>query len=278
MSSVPSAPARVHVLLARKAPLGVVIRRGPSKHVCTLLWNRRHDTFTLGQWLKGRVYERRSDLSPDGKYLIYFAMSGQISSETGGAWTAISRAPYLKAIGLWRKGDTWHGGGLFLDDGSYWINGGDGHEPLRVPQKLVRASEYPAAGENVDECVGVYYPRLRRDGWRLAHLDDDIGDPLATTLEKPIGGGWILRKLVYAAPPPGCGHGHRTEGHQLVHTETGSVGNFPLWEWADLDGDRLVWSEGGRLLAGRMKPDGLAEARELFDFNGMHFERVAAPY
>jgi cytochrome bd-type quinol oxidase subunit 2 len=30
----------------------------------------------VGQWLKGRIYERRSDLSPDGKHLIYFAMNG----------------------------------------------------------------------------------------------------------------------------------------------------------------------------------------------------------
>ncbi len=278
MSSVPSVPARVHVLLARRAPLGVVIRRGPSKHFCTLLWDRRHDTFTLGQWLKGRIYERRSDLSPDGKYFIYFAMSGQVSPEAGGAWTAISRAPCLKAIGLWGKGSTRHGGGLFLDDGSYWIHDGPGHKPLRVPRQLVRAPERPGAGEAVDECAGVYYPRLRRDGWKPAHLGDELADPLATTFEKPIGGGWILRKLVYAAPPPGCGAGHRQEGHQLVQVETDCVGDFPLWEWADVDGERLVWSEGGRLLAGRMKPDGLDEARELFDFNNMRFERIEAPY
>jgi hypothetical protein len=54
---------RVHILLASHAPLGVVIRRGPSKHVATMLWHRRHDEFQLGQWMKGRIYERRSDLS-----------------------------------------------------------------------------------------------------------------------------------------------------------------------------------------------------------------------
>ena len=91
-------PARLHVLLARKAPVGLVIRRGPSKSVCTLLWNRNQDTFKLGQWMHGRIYERRSDLSPDGKHFIYFAINGRRHSPTGGAWTAISRAPYLKAI------------------------------------------------------------------------------------------------------------------------------------------------------------------------------------
>ena len=84
---------RIHVLLARHAPVGVVIRRGPSKSVCTILWDRRRDEFRLGQWLKGRIYERRSDLSPDGKYLIYFAMNGKWDSEAKGAWTAIAWCP-----------------------------------------------------------------------------------------------------------------------------------------------------------------------------------------
>src|SRR4051794_10940713 len=95
--------ARIHVLLARNAPLGVVIRRGPSNQVCSLLWDRRSDQFQVGQWLKGRIYERRSDLSPDGKHLIYFAMNGRWTSEAKGAWTAISKAPYLKALALFPK-------------------------------------------------------------------------------------------------------------------------------------------------------------------------------
>src|SRR5690242_7373271 len=86
-------PARMHVLLAREAKVGLVIRRGPSKSVCTVLWDRKRDTFKLGQWMRGRIYERRSDLSPNGKLLIYFAMNGHWESETKGAWTAISRVP-----------------------------------------------------------------------------------------------------------------------------------------------------------------------------------------
>jgi len=105
--------ARIHVLLAREEPVGVIIRRGPSKQVCTLGWDRTHDDFRLGQWLRGRIYERRCDLSPDGKHFIYFAMNGKWSSESRGSWTAISRAPYLKAVTFFPKGDCWLGGGLF---------------------------------------------------------------------------------------------------------------------------------------------------------------------
>src|SRR5437660_3721095 len=109
-------PARLHVLLAAKAPVGVVLRRGPAGQVCSLLWNRDTDKFELGQWLRGRIYERRADLSPDGKHLIYFAMNGKWSSETKGSWTAMSRAPWLKAEVLYVKGTTCTGVGRFTSN------------------------------------------------------------------------------------------------------------------------------------------------------------------
>ena len=120
-------PARLHVLLAREAPYGVVIRRGPSRQVRFIGWNRDEDTFEPTQWLKGRVYERRSDITPDGQHLIYFAMNGYWDSETRGSWTAISRSPWMKAIALYAKGDCWNGGGLFLNNHTYWLNDGYGH-------------------------------------------------------------------------------------------------------------------------------------------------------
>ena len=92
-----SVPARLHVLLAREASTAVVIRRGPTRHTAVIGWNRKTDEFTLGQWLYGRIYERRSDLSPDGQHLIYFAMNGRWHSSVKGSWTALSRAGRLLA-------------------------------------------------------------------------------------------------------------------------------------------------------------------------------------
>ncbi len=37
---------------------------------------------------------------------------------------AIERAPWLKALALYPKGDCWYGGGLLLDDNRYWLNDG----------------------------------------------------------------------------------------------------------------------------------------------------------
>ena len=65
--TVPAAPCRLAVFLSRKARVGVILRRGPSKWVQMIHWDRASDAFTPGQWFHGRVYERRCDLSPDGR-------------------------------------------------------------------------------------------------------------------------------------------------------------------------------------------------------------------
>ena len=144
---MPRFAARIHVLLAAAAPIGLVFRRGPSKQVATFLWDRRNDEFHLGQWLKGRIYERRSDLSPDGKYAIYFAMNGKWKSESKGSWTAVSRAPYLKAICFYPKGDCWYGGGLWTGPQAYWLNGGHVLTPPSREAKEVRRSVKERTGE-----------------------------------------------------------------------------------------------------------------------------------
>ena len=61
---------------------------------------------------KGRIYERRCDLSPDGQLLGYFA-ADRLSGF--GTWTAVSRPPFLTALALWPKGDAWGGGAFFQD-------------------------------------------------------------------------------------------------------------------------------------------------------------------
>jgi hypothetical protein len=148
-------PARLHVLLASKAPVGVVFRRGPANAVCTVGWNRETDEFELGQWFQGRIYERRADLSPDGRHLIYFARGGRRHQETKGSWTAISRAPWLHAITLYGKGDCWQGGGLFTSNAKYWLNGC--HFVVRQSAELAEDEKYKPEGSFGAECPGCYW-------------------------------------------------------------------------------------------------------------------------
>ncbi len=267
-------PARLHVLLARDAKVGLVIRRGPSKSVCTVLWDRRRNTFKLGQWLRGRIYERCCDLSPDGKYFIYFAMNGRWKSETKGSWTAISQVPYLKAINLYAKGDCWHGGGLFLSDREFWLNDGYGHVELKKSSHLRRNLNGHPRTYFGGECLTIYYNRLQRDGWTMAE-EEYQG---ATLFEKKLPNGWRLRKLAFAetgAPP---GRGCYWDAHELRHDSTGTILAFPEWEWADCVDGRLIFACEGRLCAAKLQRGKFVGEKVLHDFNGMKFEAIAAPY
>ena len=271
-------PPRLHVLLASHARVGVVLRRGPSKSVCSILWNRKKDTFEIGQWLRGRIYERRADLSPDGRHMIYFAMNGRWTSETKGSWTAISRAPYLKAVTLLGKGDCWNGGGLFTSNSEYWLNDGYGHFPIRDEGALRRDLKFQPAGCYGGECLSVYYPRLQRDGWILKTRLENSRWDACTVFEKQLQHGWILRKLAYAGVEHPPGTGCYWDEHELEQPKRALLLPFPKWEWADLDGKQLVWAEAGCLYRAPLHAKELGQAKLLLDANPMTFEARAAPY
>lgn len=270
---------RLHVLLASQAPLGLVIRRGPAKRVATVLWDRSRDEFRLGQWLKGRIYERRSDLSPDGRFAIYFAMNGKWHTEARGAWTAISRAPHLKAIVLLAKGDCWHGGGLWTGPTTYWLNDGHGHDILQEDSEVQRDRRYAPAADVGGECPGVYYQRLRRDGWRSVPIPERGPKSVHQVFEKDVGGGWTLRKTAHASADHPPGTGCYWDEHELVGAGGQRV-ECAGWEWADHDRgrERLVWAAHGRLHAGKVGEAGVIDVVDLHDFRGMTFEAREAPY
>ncbi|HTM08588.1 MAG TPA: hypothetical protein VL754_09385 [Verrucomicrobiae bacterium] len=271
--------SRLHVLLSREARTAVVIRRGPSKKVLTVGWNRSDDTFTVGQWLSGRIYERRCDLSPDGKYMIYFALSGAWKSEAKGSWTAVSRAPYLKAICLWAKGDAWNGGGLFVSNRRYCLNDGYGHSLVRDTKEVERdLKDFPQGPVANNECLGIYYPRLLRDGWKLMAAVENPKWHRADVFEKHCGDVWLLRKTAKAGLGNPAGKGVYYDEHELVNSQSGKSLAFPQWEWADVDGERLCWAEAGKIFAARLGSNGPIAVKELHDFNNYEYERIKAPY
>jgi hypothetical protein len=272
-----SVPARLHVLLARNAPTAVVIRRGPARHVAAIGWDRTTDEFRVGQWLYGRIYERRCDLSPDGQPLLYFAMNGRWQSKAKGSWTGISRAPYLKALTLFAKGDCWNGGGLFLSSREYWLNGGDGHEVLQDGARLRRSRVHPWHEAYGGECPGVYYIRLQRDGWSMKNTTVEDGDSV-TRFEKRVSGHWRLRKRAYASIARRVGRGCYFDEHELWNARSEVTVDLPDWEWAEVDGGRLLWAAQGRLFRGDVGPGGLENIRELCDLDPLRFERLTAPY
>jgi len=273
-------PARVHPILAKDSKSAIIFRRGPSNFVCTLSWDLETDNFNLGQWLRGRIYERRSDISPDGKHIIYFAMNGKWHSDSKGSWTAISRAPWLKAIKFFPKGDCWNGGGLFTDSSTYWLNDGYGHENILDEDKLIKRDTKYIPSENYGgECPSVYYLRLQRDGWILKERSANTKYDSYSIFKKVLIDGWVLVKTAHEQVDAPKGKGCYWDEHACVNEITGENITFPGWEWADYKRGRLLYSEKGCLYSTTIKNQSqIEEGKLLYDFNELVFEEIVAPY
>jgi len=273
-------PARLWVLLARQEPTGVIFRRGPSKQVMLIKWNTRRDSFEFGQWFKGRIYERRCNLSPDGELLIYFAAKQKPPLYS---WTAISKQPYFTALALWPKGDCWNGGVWFVGDKKIRLN----HSPLQAklhagfrpgPVKVVGYAEF--GGEDAT----VWDTALALDGWTQTAE--------GKSLERGGVRGWNLsppqkwrklhpkKNLTLEMSTVSIG-GRHVPWYQIMYcvlTSTGIVLDLGLTDWADWDhrGD-LVFAKGGCLLRQSFSKSSPPAAVEIADFNRLKFEEVPPP-
>lgn len=271
-------PARLHVLVPKNSANALVIRRGPSKETCVLSWDTTNDRFAAAQWLKERIYERRSDISPNGKFWIYFAMNGQWKSRTKGSWTAIARAPWLKAISLFAKGDCWHGGGLFVGNRSYWLNNGYGHEKLADTSELTSTDPPEGLQYFGGECPTVYYNRLMRARWLCSGRIENGRHDGRTIFEKPLPRGWTFRKICHEQIGAPKGKGCYWDEHSLI-SKSGSEVAFPDWEWAELVNSHITFAKDGCLFRTRIKSAGeLSDVTLIHDFNEYKFENREAPY
>jgi hypothetical protein len=163
---IKKAACRIYVIKSSASPVAAVFRRGPSKQVQVLKWDMETDVFTPGQWFKGRIYERRCDVSPDGQHLIYFAAKYKLPLYS---WTAVSKLPYLTALALFPKGDGWGGGGLFKTNQQILLN----HRPKEMSEaegtnlpkgvKVSQFGDYSGRGEDNPICR----VRLLREGWKV---------------------------------------------------------------------------------------------------------------
>jgi hypothetical protein len=281
---------RLYAILARKSPVAVVFRRGPSNNVLLIKWNTSDDTFELGQWLRGRIYERRCDLSPDGDLFLYFAANYR---EPYLSWSAISRPPFLKALALWPKGDGWGGGGHFQSPSRIALNHRAGEMALApgfsIPQwlKVRPFGDRPGWGEDDP----VWSERLLRDGWELISVPtgtkDDYGAKVWLEFSPPI----VWRKTNPVCPKRYSldmsilgikergGPWYLTE--HAVTREKGKADKLGRSEWADWShtGD-LLFSMDGCLYRVKCRKnilEPLEDAVKIADFTNLKFEPIKAP-
>jgi hypothetical protein len=189
---------RLFVITAASADAAVVLRRGPSSWFHVLQWDTARDTFESGAWFRGRIYPEKCDLSPDGRLLLYFVHQGnKLGTEYSDAWTAVSRSPWLTALGLWPQGTTYGGGGRFASDRHVILRAASstphpdhparglrvdlGNPPLHAPTQEVEGAEWSGrdhAGDIIFTKSGRVFRRTSRGRDReLIDLNDLEPDP-----------------------------------------------------------------------------------------------------
>ena len=216
--------------------------------------------------------------------MIYFAMNHKFRDKgIGATWTAISEAPYLRAIELYAKGDAWEGGGLFTSKNCYWLNDRHFTDDLIMQQSsAVKRVESPQRPEGFGaECRSVYYPRLIRDGW--VHLGQvgsaKAGSPSYTIFEKRLPKGWVLRKIAHENCDSPAGSGCYWDQHKLINLSSGLCFEHKDWEWAERDGHSVVWASKGCLYRAQItSAKRIEEAKLLHDFTPYTFKTIKAPY
>lgn len=128
MRSDTRAAPRIYCIPATRAPIVAVFRRGPTEwsHVGRWLLDERR--YEPGAWLRGRIFPRRCDVSPDGRYLSTFVHKPGVTWEHGEAYVALSRLPWLTALHAFGTCGTWTRGYRFSEDG-----GGESPDGARLP-------------------------------------------------------------------------------------------------------------------------------------------------
>lgn len=289
---------RLYAVLARNGLSAVVFRRGPSKQVCLIRWWLSSDKLEVGQWFKGRIHERRSDLSPDGELLVYLA-----AKHTGlGTWNAVSRPPYLTALAIWPNIGTWGGGGLFETDRTLGLNvmkaQPEPHGDFKIPKnfRATRIADWGGRGE--DEPIES--TRMERDGWRFTsagkHSGYKSGAPAHWTFEEPetcererprVGHKAHLKpQVILRREKLAIGV---TDGPWLLHDFSlhggeGELRRFKSCDWADWqsNGDLLI-ATGGCLYrlpgqeAALAAKDPLTNTKLVADLAPLRFTALAAP-
>jgi hypothetical protein len=109
-------PPRIYCIPATKAPIVAVFQRGPTNWSHVGRWDLAERRYEHGAWLGGRIFPRRSDLSPDGRFLCYFAHKPRATWEHGEAYVALSKLPWLTALHAFRTCGTWTRGYYFTED------------------------------------------------------------------------------------------------------------------------------------------------------------------
>lgn len=265
------APPRIYCIPATEAPVIAVFRRGPSKWFHVGRWDLIQQKYEPGAWLRGRIFPRRSDLSPDGRFLCYFAQKPNATWGHGENYVAISKLPWLKAIHAFGTCGTW-------TRGYYFTTRDQSDEPFNIDLPLPY---------NLSSIPVVQFANERHRGWAetadspLRHPNDFWDERRNAQLCKKQPGGHrtlYLESLGWAGGE--FGEDQAVDGMSVLYFMKSSDGIEILddLQWADwdLNGHLLVATRSGKLQVKHLEDNGLRVVFEV-DLSLMEPEPLPPP-
>ena len=216
-------------------------------------WDLEVPSYESGAWLRGTVYPQRTELSPDGRWLAYFALKTSADWELGATYIAISRLPWLTALAGWATEGTWTRGVEFVEDRSVWTVdepdlGDVGPVRERYGLRLSRADAFAIERRRGWTETPDTPPRQPADAW-----DERRGDRIVMEKSRPGSDGAqrLTVRGTYAAIREL--HGIRTDVHYELHAGD-DARHLEDVQWAD-------WDAQGRLLVATL--DGRLQIRDV---------------
>jgi hypothetical protein len=228
------AAPRLYCIPASDAPVVAVFRRGPSDWSQVGRWDLEPGRYEPGAWLRGRIFPRRSDLSPDGRWLCYFAHKATATWHHGDAYVALSRLPWLTALHAFGTCGTWTRGYAFTGDGSC-EHPEDAQLPIPWGLRPVRPEQFAVerrrGWEEAPDCP----PRDPKDAWDQ-HRN-------ARMHKRQPGGQRLLCVESLGSPGGEFGADQAVDGLRVVYSIQSEADLDVLsdLQWAD-------WDRQGRLL------------------------------
>jgi len=154
--------SRIQLLAAREAPIIVILQRKRAKlfHVITV--DTEKHSINEGSWFRGMLYALDSDVSFDGKFMVYRARGADDQT-----WSGVCRLPWLTTLVHVETPIT--GGGYFSGPNDLKTHGWDHAEKIFSTDDIPFTIERDTKRHFGDE-LAVIYGRFERDGFtRLDH-------------------------------------------------------------------------------------------------------------
>lgn len=136
---------KIRTTFSQNGRYGVILLEGPGRWTRMLKWDLKKDELIEGQWIHAPILN--FSINSDASLILCFVQSYKPQHEYG-TWVALSKPPWFTALALWQIGDSWGGGGSFLNDKKIYIRPTPSQHIFHgaLPKGLTWTAELPKSG------------------------------------------------------------------------------------------------------------------------------------